>query len=89
MKEIFQQNPVYFVMATVGTGLFVIKMVLLLFAGDDVTGVDSADTEDLLDAADHTDGGEALYIDIDSVHISFFYGSGMDWFGCSSRVDVG
>lgn len=85
MKEVFQLNPVYFVMATVGTGLFVIKMILLLFAGDDASGIDSSDTGDLSDATGHTDGGEAFtLISIQSI-LAFFMGTG--WIGLAARQE--
>lgn len=85
MQTVFQLNPVYFVMATVGTGLFIIKMVLLLFAGDDASGIDSSDTGDLSDAAGHTDGGEAFtLISIQSI-LAFFMGTG--WIGLAARQE--
>lgn len=85
MKMVFQLNPVYFVMATVGTGLFVIKMILLLFSGDDASGIDSTDTGDISDASGHTDGGEAFtLISIQSI-LAFFMGTG--WIGLAARQE--
>lgn len=85
MQTVFQLNPVYFVMATVGTGLFIIKMVLLLFAGDDGSGIDSTDSGDLSDASGHTDGGEAFtLISIQSI-LAFFMGTG--WIGLAARQE--
>ncbi|EPZ51780.1 hypothetical protein M902_1810 [Bacteriovorax sp. BAL6_X] len=79
MKEIFSQNPIYAVMAFVGTLLFVLKMLLLFVTGDGDTDFDGdMDIE-------HTDGGDAFtLVSIQSI-LAFFMGAG--WIGLAAKQE--
>ncbi len=81
MEEIFKDNPVYLLMAGLGTILYLVKM-LLLFVGSDA---DAGDIElDVnIDDAHHIDGGESFsLVSIQSI-LAFFMGAG--WIGLAAR----
>lgn len=74
MQILLNENPAYFLMAVIGSTLYIIKMLLLLLAGDGSDG-DLSDTGDI----DHPDGGEAFaIISVQSI-LAFFMGTG--WIG--------
>ena len=82
MQEVFSENPVYFLLASVGTSLYVLKMLLLLISGDGDSGdidagdVDTGDGDDL-------DGGESFsLVSIQSI-LAFFMGTG--WIGLAAE----
>jgi len=78
MQEIFSSNPVYSTMAVVGTLLFLIKILLLVFAGD--FDIDSDLTE--IDGGFEMDGGTTFsLISVQSV-LAFFMGTG--WTGLAA-----
>lgn len=83
MSEAFQNEPVYMMMALLGTALFVGKMVLLLMGGDGDTDLDHAD----LDDPAHVDGAESFtLISVQSI-LGLFMGTG--WIGLACRQEWG
>lgn len=83
MQEAFELNPVYTVMALLGTVLYLIKMVLLLVSGD--FDADSDLTE--VDGAGDLDGGATFsLISIQSI-LAFFMGAG--WIGLACQQEWG
>ena len=79
MKEIFSQNPVYFVMAIAGTLLFILKMILLVFSGDGDMELDGdIDTE-------HADGGDSFSLVSTQSILAFFMGAG--WIGLAAKQE--
>ncbi len=77
MNDLFQQYPAYFIMATVGTALYVAKMILFLISGDSDGDFDATES-------DVTDiGGETFsLISIQSI-LAFFMGMG--WMGLAGQ----
>jgi len=79
MQEIFSTHPAYFLMASLGTGLFLIKLLLFLFSGDG----EATDFED----AEHIDGSETFsLLSIQSI-LAFFMGTG--WTGLAAKIEWG
>ena len=83
MGEAFSNEPVYAWMAIIGTGLFLVKMLMMLMGGDtDMEG--QFDHVDLDDPA-HVDGGESFtLVSIQSI-LAFVMGTG--WLGLASRLE--
>ena len=83
MGDAFNSEPIYCVMALLGTLLFVIKMVMLLIGGDADSDLDGAD----LDDPAHVDGGESFtLVSVQSI-LAFFMGTG--WIGLACREQWG
>ena len=81
MEEIFQTHPVYAAMAYGGSGLFLIKMILLLVSGD----MDAdADLSEINDGVDMDGGTTFSLISIQSV-LAFFMGAG--WTGLAANKE--
>ena len=81
MEEIFQTHPVYAAMAYGGSGLFLIKMILLLVSGD----MDAdADLSEINDGVDMDGGTTFSLISIQSV-LAFFMGAG--WTGLAANQE--
>lgn len=76
MDSAFNDNPIYTVMALVGTLLYVIKIIMLMVSGDG--SMDSGD----LDDSSHVDGGESFsLVSVQSI-LAFFMGCG--WMGLAT-----
>lgn len=76
MEEVFKDAPAYFLMAAVGTTLYIIKTILVLTSGDAGDG-DLSDSSDL--EVDHIDGGATFsLVSLQSI-LAFFMGTG--WIG--------
>ncbi len=83
MNEAYHNEPVYMIMALLGTILFIIKMILLLVGGDTDSDLDGAD----LDDPAHVDGAESFtLISIQSI-LALFMGTG--WIGLACREEWG
>jgi len=74
MQQAFSENPIYAAMAIVGTLVYVIKLIMLMFAGD----MDTAD----IDEVGHVDGGAAFSIVSLQSILAFFMGCG--WMGLAA-----
>lgn len=81
MEEIFQAHPVYAAMAYGGSGLFLIKMILLLVSGD--MDADS-DLSEINDGVDMDGGTTFSLVSIQSV-LAFFMGTG--WTGLAANKE--
>ena len=79
MNAIFQNYPVYLSMAIIGTVLYLIKLVLLIFAGD---AGDADFTETDVDFDGHLDGSETFtLLSVQSI-LAFLMGTG--WIGVAA-----
>lgn len=87
MTEAFNNEPIYTIMALLGTLLFLIKMVLMIVGGDTDTDID-ADVDGLeLDDASHVNGAQSFtLVSIQSI-LAFFMGTG--WIGLAARQQWG
>lgn len=75
MKEIFSENPVYLILAIVGTSLYLLKMIIFVFVGSD----DGGDFDSDLDA---TSGDSFSLVSTQSI-LAFFMGAG--WIGLAAK----
>ncbi|MEM7645945.1 MAG: hypothetical protein AAF203_03455 [Pseudomonadota bacterium] len=81
MTEAFNNEPIYAVMALIGTTLFVLKTLMLFVGGDTDSDLDGAD----LDDPAHVDGAETFtLVSIQSI-LAFFMGTG--WIGLACREE--
>ncbi len=83
MNEAYQHEPVYMIMALLGTTLFIIKMLMLLLGGDTDSDLDGAD----LDDPAHVDGSESFTLISIQYILALFMGTG--WIGLACREEWG
>lgn len=75
MSELYSQYPFYFILAAVGTTLYILKMLLFFFTGDADADVEASDI----------DGGDNFsIISIQSI-LAFMMGAG--WIGLAAKKD--
>lgn len=82
MNEAFNNEPIYTILALLGTTLFLLKTVMLFVGSDDGgSDLDGAD----LDDPSHVDGGESFtLVSVQSI-LAFFMGTG--WIGLACREE--
>lgn len=83
MSEAFNSEPIYSVMALLGTLLFLLKMIMMIVGGDSDSDLDGADLDDPM----HVDGAESFtLVSVQSV-LAFFMGTG--WIGLAAKLQWG
>lgn len=83
MGAAFSNEPIYAVMALLGTLLFIIKMIMMIVGGDANSDLDGGDFEGDIDGPDHVDGSQSFtLVSVQSI-LAFFMGTG--WIGLACR----
>lgn len=76
MSELFSEHPFYFIMAAVGTTLYILKMLLFFVTGDSDGDIDT--TSDF-------DGGDNFSVISTQSILAFLMGAG--WIGLAAKKD--